>query len=84
MIADRGEPPESLVAGDAQNVPVIRIRARRLVVPLAFAALLDGCARPASFSEPPAFPSSRVPSHRARVIPGASVSEPVETAGPLP
>jgi hypothetical protein len=39
---------------------VIKARAHRFVVPLAVAALLAGCARPASrsTSEPPAFPSA--------------------------
>ncbi|WP_433730317.1 DUF4232 domain-containing protein [Actinoplanes sp. CA-051413] len=37
---------------------MIKARGRRVIVPLAFAALLVGCARPAdpSTSEPPAFP----------------------------
>jgi hypothetical protein len=59
---------------DAQNGSVIRIRAHHFVVPLAFAALLVGCARPASSptSEPLAFPSDPVPSRPARVTPQAT------------
>ena len=66
--------PGSRVVRDAQNEPVIRIRAHRFVVPLAFAALLVGCARPASSSasEPPAFPSDPVPARPGHATPSAS------------
>jgi hypothetical protein len=53
---------------------VIRVRAYRFVVPLAFAALLAGCARPAnsSTSEPPAFSSDPVPSQPGHATPAAT------------
>ena len=53
---------------------MIRIRAHRFVVPLAFAALLVGCAGPASSStsEPPAFPSDPVPSRPGHATPAAT------------
>ena len=60
---------------DAQNGSVIRIRAHRFVVPLAFAALLVGCARPAassSASEPPALPSDPLPSTPGHATPSAT------------
>ena len=65
---------ESQVVGDAQNELVIGVRACRLVVPLAFAVLLVGCARPArsSISEPRAFPSGPVLSAPGQVTPSAS------------
>jgi hypothetical protein len=53
---------------------VIRNRAHRFVVPLALAALLVGCVRPASSStsEPPAFPSEPVSSLPGRATPSAT------------
>jgi len=53
---------------------VIRIRALRFVVPLAFAALLVGCARPATSStlEPPGFSSGLVPSRPGHATPSAT------------
>jgi hypothetical protein len=53
---------------------VIRVRAYRFVAPLAFTALLVGCARPASSStsEPPAFPSGPVLSPPGQATPSAT------------
>ena len=68
--------PESQVVRDVQNRSVIRIRAHRFVVPLVFAALLVGCARPASSltSEPPGFAADPVPSRPGHATPSATTA----------